>query len=119
MGGVRQGYAVGLHINPERAGELMAATGERPPGINGRVHHSIDAGRNCTEIGDPNLPARYVRVPVVFFAEGAAWIAMDTGRVLRADEATGSWFPLAQLPCEINAAAAGGSPSSIRSGYMP
>jgi hypothetical protein len=40
--GLGQGYAVGLHINPDRAGEVLIATGEGPPGLNARVYHSLD-----------------------------------------------------------------------------
>ena len=36
--GIGQGYTVGLHVNPERVGEVLIATGQRPPGISARVY---------------------------------------------------------------------------------
>ena len=115
--GLGQGYAVGVHINPGRAGEVLVATGERPPGLNARVYHSLDGGQSWEQITDSTLPENYDRVPVVLFTEGSAWIATDEGQVFRADDARGSWSLAYELPIAIHAASAGGSPSSISSGY--
>ncbi len=115
--GLGQGYAVGVHINPDRAGEVLVATGERPPGLDARVYHSLDGGYSWNQIKESPLPKRYDRVPVVLFAEGSAWIATDEGQVYRADDASSSWSLVDQLPTTIHAASAGGSPSSISSGY--
>jgi photosystem II stability/assembly factor-like uncharacterized protein len=115
--GLGQGYAVGVHINPDRAGEALIATGERPPGLNARVYHSLDGGHGWRQVTDPALPERYDRVPVVLFAKGSAWIATDKGQVFRADDARGSWSLVCEIPAPVHAASAGGSPSSISSGY--
>jgi len=115
--GLGQGYAVGVHINPTRAGEVLVATGQRPPGLNARVYHSLDGGYSWKQITDPSLPEDYDRVPIVLFTEGSAWIATDEGQVFRADDAGGSWSLIYELPTTIHAASAGGSPSSISSGY--
>ncbi|MDZ4278933.1 MAG: hypothetical protein U1B78_07325, partial [Dehalococcoidia bacterium] len=115
--GLGQGYAVGLHINPQRAGEALVATGQRPPGLDAHVYHTLDGGRSWTQVEDPALPGRYDMVPVVLFAEGGAWIATDKGQVFGADDPSGSWSLVADLPAAIHAASAGGSPSSISSGY--
>ncbi len=115
--GLGQGYAVGVHINPGKPGEVLVATGERPPGLNARVHHSLDGGYSWKQLTDPSLPENYERVPVVLFSEGSAWIATDAGQVLRADDARGSWSLVYELPTAIHAASAGGSPSSISSGF--
>lgn len=115
--GLGQDYAVGVHINPDRAGEVLIATGERPPGLNGRVYHSLDGGHSWEQIADSILPDRYDRVPIVLFTEGSAWIATDKGRVFRADDARGRWSLVYTVPTMIHAASAGGSPSSVSSGY--
>jgi photosystem II stability/assembly factor-like uncharacterized protein len=108
-----------LHFNPERAGEVLMATGERPPGLAGRVYHSLDGGRSWAQVVDPGLPDRYARVPVVLFADGGAWIMTDGGQVFRADSPRGSWSLVHQLPAAIHSASAGGSPCSVDSGYAP
>ena len=115
--GLGQGYAVGVHFNPERAGEALIATGERPPGLNARVWHTLDGGHRWEQVLDAPLPERYARVPVVLFAEGSAWIATEGGEVYRARAVHTGWSLITQLPTVIHAAAAGGSPSSISSGH--
>ena len=115
--GLGQGYAVGLHINPDRAGEVLVATGERPPGLNARVYHSLDGGQGWSQIVDSTVPERYGRVPVVLFADDSAWIATDEGHVFRAEEAGGRWSLAYEMPTTIHAASAGGSPSSVSSGF--
>ena len=95
--GIGQGYTVGMHINPDRGGEILIATGQRPPGLAARVYHSVDGGSSWNQVLDPILPELYERVPVVFFAQGGAWIATEKGQVYRADagqldgDAAGSW----------------------------
>jgi len=116
-GGLDQGYAVGVHFNPEKAGEALIATGERPPGLNARVWHTLDGGRRWEQVLDAPLPERYARVPVVLFAEGSAWIATEGGEVYRARAVQTGWSLITQLPTVIHAAAADGSPSSISSGH--
>jgi photosystem II stability/assembly factor-like uncharacterized protein len=111
--GLRQGYAVGLHFNPERSGEVLIATGQSPPGVNGLVYHSIDAGESWVEITDPALPGHYDRVPVVLFADGRAWIMTSDGQVLRAEGPGGPWSQACELPAAVHCAAGDGSPSSI------
>ena len=115
--GLGQGYAVGVHFNPERAGEALIATGDRPPGLNARVWHTLDGGHRWEQVLDGPLPERYARVPVVLFAEGSAWIATEGGEVYRAGAVQTGWSLVTQLPTVIYAAAAGGSPSSISSGH--
>ncbi len=113
MEGIGRGYTVGVAIHPEHSRELLVTAGDRPPGLNGRIYHSLDAGRRWREIESPDLPRETRRASVPLFAEGAAWIATDTGALLRADDPRGRWSLAQQLPCCINAAAAGGSPSSV------
>ena len=113
MSGIGHGYTNGLHINPDRAGEVLVAAAERPPGLNAGVYHSLDAGRTWEEVRDPALPTRYDRVPVLLFADGAAWIATEGGQIFRADEPQGSWSLVLEVPATIYTASAGDSPSSI------
>lgn len=113
MDGVVRGYTIGLAINAERAGEVMIASGDRPPGLNAAVYHSLDAGRSWVELIDPALPQVSPRAAVPLFADGAAWLASDDGRLLRAEDARGPWDEVLALGTPINAAAAGGSPSSV------
>ena len=126
--GIGQGYTVGMHINPDRAGEILIATGQRPPGISARVYHSRDGGYGWSQVVDSVLPEQYERVPVVLFAQGSAWIATDKGQVFRAEAAStngdahddsrlGSWSLVQELPASIKAASAGRSPSSVSSGF--
>ena len=117
MSGVDRGYTAGLHVNPERASEVLIVAGDRPPGRNGRVYHSLDAGVNWTRIDDPALPERYDRVPVVLFAESAAWLATDDGDVYRAESPSDTWSFVCRLSAPANAMVADGSPSSITSGF--
>jgi len=112
-----EGYAVGVAFNPDRAGEVLIATGDRPPGLNARVFHSLDGGHSWTQIVHPTLPNRYARVPVLLFAEGSAWIMTDTGQVYRTDDPRAGWSLLAELGTPIHAASAGGSPSSVNYGF--
>ena len=115
--GLSQGYAVGVHINPENAGEALLATGDSPPGLNAQLYHSLDGGHSWGRIEDSGLPDRFDRVPVVLFAQGSAWIATDKGEILRTDSARTGWTLAHKLPTSIHAASAEGSPSSISSGY--
>ncbi len=116
--GSDEGYAVGVGFNPERAGEVLIATGDRPPGLNARVFHSLDGGHSWTQIKHPVLPEQYPRVPVLLFAEGSAWIMTDNGQVFRADDPRGNWSLLTELGTAIHAASAGGSPSSVNYGFV-
>ena len=115
--GLGQGYAVCVHFNPDRAGEALIATGQRPPGLDAHVWHTLDGGHTWEQVLDPPLPSEYARVPVVLFADGSAWIASEDGRVYRADDASGSWYLECELPAVINAASGAGSPSSVSSGH--
>ncbi len=117
MNGTNQGYAVGLHFNPNRAGEVLIATGQRPPGVNSLVYHSLDAGRNWNQVLAPALPEQFDRVPVLLVADGGAWLATESGQVFRADDAATEWSLVCELPVSINSAVGGGSPSSIDSGH--
>jgi len=112
-----EGYAVGVAFNPDRAGEVLIATGDRPPGLNARVFHSLDGGHNWTQIVHPTLPNQYARVPVLLFAEGSAWIMTDTGHVYRTDDPRSGWSLVAEFGTPIHAASAGGSPSSVNYGF--
>ena len=115
-------------INPDRAGEILIATGQRPPGLAATVYHSVDGGHIWGPVLDPVLLELYERVPVVFFAQGGAWIATEKGQVFRADAGQrngdpdpkgnlGSWSLVHELPTPVKVASAGGSPSSISSGF--
>ena len=115
--GLGQDYAVGVHINPNRPSEVLIATGDRPPGLDARVYHSLDGEQNWKQVTDSALPDRYKRVPVVLYSEDSAWIATDEGQVFRADDARGKWTLTYELKTTIHAASAGGSPSSISSGF--
>lgn len=113
MEGLGNGYTTGLAINPERAGEVLVASGDRPPGLNGRIYHSVDAGKGWVEIRPAGLPTETQRVSVPLFAEGAAWLATADGQLLRAAEPRGEWTLVHELPSCINALTAGGSPSAV------
>lgn len=89
--GLGQGYAVGVHFNPQRGGESLIATGQRPPGLNAHVWHTLDGGDTWEQVLSGPLPRRYDRVSVVLFAKGRAWIASEGGQVYGADEAHGDW----------------------------
>ena len=115
--GLGQGCVVGVHINPNKAREVLIDTGERPPGLNARVYHSLDGEHGRRQITYSTLPDHYHRVPVVLFTGGNAWIATDNGQVFLADDARGTCPLVCELPTAIHAASAGGSPSSISSGY--
>ena len=111
-------YAVGLHFNPYRPGEVLLSAGDGPPGMHGRVLHSLNGGRSWTLLTSQTLPETYGRVPVVLFAKGSWWIATENGQVFRADDPGGDWSLICELPTAIHAASAGGSPSSVSSGYV-
>lgn len=117
MEGLEQTYSVGVHINPNRAGEVLAATGERPPGINAQVYHSLDGGRSWERLTVHPLPEYYEMVPVLLFAEGSAWIMTDRGQVFRTTDPRGEWALVHELPASIHAASASGSPCSVASGH--
>lgn len=117
MQGIGHRYTVGLHVNPTCAGELLVTAGDGPPGLNASVYHSQDAGCHWQEVLAPGLPPAYDRVPVAFFADGAAWVATHKGQLFRAETVLGQWSLLGELPATIHAVAADGSPTSIDSGY--
>ena len=113
MQGVGNRYTIGLQVNPERAGELLVTSGDRPPGLNGRVYHSLDAGRSWVELVGSDLPETSRRAPVPFFGDGAAWLATDTGGLLRAEDPRAAWKLVRELPVRINAVAAASGSSSV------
>lgn len=113
MDGVDNGYTIGMQINPDRAGEVLLSSGDRPPGLNGTLYHSLDAGRTWSELGGEGLPARNRRAPVPFFADGAVWAGTDEGKLLRANDAQGSWELVCDVGVAINAVSAEGRPSSV------
>jgi photosystem II stability/assembly factor-like uncharacterized protein len=115
--GLEQGYSVGVAFNPSTAGEVLIATGQRPPGLEASVYHSLDGGHSWIRVQDAALPDRYARVPVVLFADGSAWIMTDRGQVFRADDSRGRWWLVAELATPIHAASAGASPSSVNYGF--
>ena len=115
--GLSQEYAVGMHINPDKLGEILLSTGDRPPGLNAQVYHSLNGGHSWNRLEDLGLPDRYERVPVVFFAEGSAWIATDEGEILRAENANSRWVSIFNIQTSINAASFEGSSSSVSSGF--
>ena len=113
MEGMALRYTVGLHVNPQRAGEVLVAAGTGPPGRAGRVYLSRDAGKRWREVEGAPLPTEHDRVPVVLFANGAAWIATERGQVFRAPEDSDSWSLAGEVPAAINAATADGCPSAV------
>ncbi|MEE9278529.1 MAG: hypothetical protein V3V06_08970 [Dehalococcoidia bacterium] len=113
MEGMGNWYTIGLHINPRRAGDVLVVAGDRPPGLNGRVYYSSDAGKSWEELNGAGLPAGNGRAPVPFFADGAAWLATEAGYLLRAADPRGEWRVVCELGTAINAVAAEGSPSSV------
>jgi photosystem II stability/assembly factor-like uncharacterized protein len=117
MEGLDSRYTVGLHVNPRRAGELLVTAGEGPPGVNGYLYHSRDAGRHWQVVRNETLPDAYSRTPVVLFTDDAAWVATQTGQIFRAEQVEGEWSMVCELPATIYAATAGGSPSSVDSGF--
>jgi photosystem II stability/assembly factor-like uncharacterized protein len=113
MTGVENGYTIGLHVHPSRAGEILISAGDRPPGLNGRLYHTLDAGRSWQELAGEGLPAECKRAPVPFFAGGMAWVATDQGKLLHAEDPRKSWELVESLPIPIHAVAADGGPSSV------
>ena len=113
MDSMGNGYTIGLAINPGVAGEVLVSAGDQPPGMNGRVYHSRDSGRGWAEVSGPPLPGSMRRAPVPFWEDGSAWLATDTGLLLRADDPSGAWALEHELPVRINAVAAGGGSSSV------
>jgi photosystem II stability/assembly factor-like uncharacterized protein len=111
--GLRQSYAIGLDFNPERAGEVLVTTADRPPGLNATVSYSRDGGHTWAPVAHPAVPERYDRVPVVLFAEDSAWIMTDRGQIFRTDDVRGSWSLHDEIFAPIFAASAGGSPSLV------
>jgi hypothetical protein len=109
MAGVGHDYTVGMHVNPARARELLIAAGDRPPGLNGRIYHSLDAGESWVELAVEETR----RVSVPFFAEGCAWLATHAGRLLRAEDPRKGWSLDRELPTQLNCVACEGSPSSV------
>lgn len=117
MGGMAHRYTAGLHVNPKRADELLVTAGEGPPGVNGYLYHSQDAGRHWKAVVNDTLPATYSMTPVVLFTDDAAWVASHAGQIFRAKEVEGEWSLLCELPATIYAAAAAGCSSSVDSGF--
>ena len=113
MEGMGNGYTIGMHVRPGGAREILVTSGDRPPGLNGRIYHSTDAGRTWVELTGPGLPEESRRAPVPLFAAGAAWLGTDTGRLLRAEDPRKDWTLVHEFPSSINAVAADGSPSSV------
>lgn len=113
MKGMERGYTMGLHIHPERAGEVLVSAGDRPPGLNGRVYHTVDGGRSWSELAGSALPELSRRAAVPLFRQGAAWLGLDSGDLLRAERASGPWKVAGEVGVPINAMVAEGSPSSV------
>lgn len=117
MEGVDRWYTAGLHVNPEREGELLIAAGDRPPGRHGRLYHSDDGGGEWHQLEAGGIPADFDSVPVPLFADGAIWIGSPVGDVFRADDLNNPFERVATLPVSINALAAEGVISSVDSGH--
>lgn len=98
MEGMAHRYTVGLHVNPRRAGELLVAAGEGPPGVNGFLYHSHDAGRHWKAVANDALPGAYSMTPVVLFTDEAAWVATHAGQIFQAQEVEGEWSLVCELP---------------------
>ncbi len=113
MEGMGNGYTIGMHVRPGHAHEVLVTSGDRPPGLNGRIYHSIDAGQSWVELTGRGLPEESRRAPVPLFAAGAAWLGTDQGQLLRAEDPRKAWTLVHELPSAINAVAADGSPSSV------
>ena len=113
MNGVGNGYTIGMHIHPKRAGEVLLSSGDRPPGLNGRLYHSSDAGKSWVELAGEGLPRESPRAAVPLFAADAAWLGTGSGQLLRADDPRGRWSLACELPAPIHALAAEGRPSSV------
>ncbi len=113
MDGMDHGYTIGLAIDPERAGQVLVSAGDRPPGLNGRVYWSADAGERWQEVRDAALPGRPGRAAAPFFGWGSAWLGYDDGSLYAAGEPMGPWALVASLPAAINGMAAEGRASSV------
>ena len=113
MDGMDEGYTVGLSVHPTNAGELLVASGTRPPGQNCHVYHSTDDGRHWQRISDEGLPERFGRAPVPLLTADEAWLGAEDGSLYRAEDPLGSWELCEGIPVAINAMAADGSPSSV------
>jgi hypothetical protein len=113
MDGMDHGYTIGLAIDPERAGQVLVSAGDRPPGLNGRVYWSADAGERWQEVRDAALPGRPGRAAAPFFGWKSAWLGYDDGSLYAAGEPMGPWALVASLPAAINGMAAEGRASSV------
>ena len=114
MEGMGNGYTIGLHVHP-RSGALLVSSGDRPPGLNGRVYHSDDVGKTWFELPEEATHGPHKRAPVPFFSSGgdAVWLGTDGGRLLRAEAPLSEWALVAELPAAVNTITDGGSPSSV------
>jgi hypothetical protein len=117
MQGIDRRYTVGLHVNPARAGELLVTAGDGAPGVNGGIDHSRHTGRQWQAVAHAGRPDRYARVPVVFFTDGAAWVATHEGQIFRAEDVPGEWSLRGELPATIHAVAADGCPTAVDAGH--
>ena len=114
MANVRNTYTVGLSVHPNRAGVLLVAAGDRPPGRNARLYRSDDGGATWAAIADRALPDPFPRAAVPLLTATGAWLGADDGRLFHAAETSEPWQPVAELPGAINClAVAGESPSSV------
>lgn len=137
MEGMGHWYTTGLSVHPGRAGVLLVASGEGPPGVRGRVYSSVDGGRRWVLMGgaevggsvavgdrrggwEPQgggvgleLPPAEGRVPVPLLTAEAAWLGGNDGRLYRSEGVEGRWSVVAELPAAINALVGEGSPSSV------
>jgi photosystem II stability/assembly factor-like uncharacterized protein len=112
MTGMDNGYTIGLSVHPERAGQVLVTSGDRPPGLNGRIYRSDDGGHGWRELtGDP-LPGPRDRAPAPLLTAGGAWLGGADGRLLRSTDLAG-WEVVATIPAAINALAAPGRSSSV------
>lgn len=117
MEGMAHRYTVGLDVSPYRVGEVLVTAGEGPPGVHACIYHSPDAGRHWEVVAAPALPEAYDQVPVVFFAEDAAWIATQQGQIFRSEATPDRWSQVGELPARIQSVSADGRAVSVSSGY--
>ncbi len=113
MEGMGNGYTIGLAAHPLHTGELLVASGDRPPGLNACIYHTTDAGKSWAELTGDLLAGPHKWAPVPCFTHGAAWLGTDRGKLLRAEDPRGQWEAIADVGAAIHAIAGEGIPSSV------
>lgn len=102
MEGLDRRYTVGLVVMPGETDVVAVAAGSAPPGVDGQVFISRDAGRTWSRTAE-GLPGRMARVPVLAAAECRLYAGTAEGDLFRSEDAGHTWTRLASLGSAIHA----------------